>query len=218
MSQQINLYVPVYRPQKKYFSSQMMLYAGGALFAGVVALSAFAQLRVYAMEKEAAQVSRLLMTRIEALQAAAADKSGETKRKSLESRVQSAEAELRSAQRIAEAIESSAGSDSGGFSEFLRALARQTVSGVWLTAINVDLEGDGLSLAGAALRPELVSDYIDRLRREEIFRGRSFAKVEIAAPPAPAAAGKSEEAAKAPSQRVEFRLISKVAEEPVPAQ
>ena len=217
MSQQINLYTPVFGPQKQYFSSHTMLIAGGTLIAGVVALSAYAQFRVYALEKEAAQISKLLKTRIAALQAAAADKTGETKRKALESRVKSAEAELSSAQRIAEAIESSAGSDSGGFSEYLRALARQTVSGVWLTSIAVDLEGDGLSLAGAALRPELVSDYIDHLRREEIFRGRSFARVEITTP-APAAAEKSAETASAPSQRVEFRLLSKVAEEPVPTQ
>ena len=222
MSQQINLYSPIFRRQRKYFSAQTMAVSIGVVLIGVAALSVYARMQVAALETQAAQTAKQLKARIDQLQAATADKSGEERRKAVEAQVKTAEEQLRTSQQIAAAIESSAG-DARGFSGYVRALARQTVNGVWLTSINIDFEGEGLSLAGAALRPELVPDYIDRLRREEIFKGKSFGRLEIGAPvtsaaAAQAAAEKASPAGGAPSQRIAFRLLPAGAAQPAAEQ
>ncbi|HET7199599.1 MAG TPA: PilN domain-containing protein, partial [Burkholderiales bacterium] len=58
------------------------------------------------------------------------------------------------------------------YSEYLRAFARQTVQGVWLTGIQISEGGEQLSLTGRAVRADLVPVLIGRLRQEPVLRGR----------------------------------------------
>jgi hypothetical protein len=61
----------------------------------------------------------------------------------------------------------------------LRALARTSVEGVWLTRIQF-IKGKGdLALVGRATRAELVPVYLERLRSEEALRGREFSRLEV---------------------------------------
>jgi ABC-type thiamine transport system substrate-binding protein len=84
----------------------------------------------------------------------------------------------------------------------LRALARASVEGVWLTRIQFTKGKSELSLAGRATRAELVPAYLERLRAEEALRGRDFSRLEVMR----TSAGKADAAA-AP-RFVEFMLSS----------
>jgi len=180
MSQQINLYSPIFRRQKKYFSADTMMVSFGVVVLGVGALVTFAILQVQALELQAAQTAQQLTNDTARLTAMVADKSGENRAKALEARVKEAENALAVKQRLSEALKSESLGNTRGFSETLRALARQTLDGVWLTQIGVDGENNGLTLRGHALKAELVPEYVDRLRREKILRGYSFGQLEIA--------------------------------------
>jgi hypothetical protein len=84
----------------------------------------------------------------------------------------------------------------------LRALARASMDGVWLTRIQFARGRGELSIAGRATRAELVPAYLERLRAEQALRGRDFSRLEVMRP----GAGK---AAPAPDSRyVEFALSS----------
>jgi hypothetical protein len=61
---------------------------------------------------------------------------------------------------------------SAGYSEYLRAFARQTVQGLWLTSIQIGEGGAQLTLSGRALQPDLVPVLIGRLKQESVLRGR----------------------------------------------
>jgi hypothetical protein len=91
--------------------------------------------------------------------------------------------------------------DMQGFSEYLEAFARQSFSGLWLTGLKVASAGQDVVLEGRALRPELVPDYLQRLNREKVMQGHSFAELEMSRPD-------SKEANKwqARPNYVEFRL------------
>jgi hypothetical protein len=197
VSQQINLYSPIFRRQKKYFSADTMMVSFGVIVLGVGALVTFAIMQVTALQSQAGQTAQQLKNDTARLTAMVADKSGENRAKALEARVKEAESSLAVKQRLSDALKSDSLGNTRGFSETMRALARQTLDGVWLTQIGVDGENNGLTLRGHALKAELVPEYVDRLRREKVLRGYSFGQLEMAAAGpgpsdgAPGAAGKA---------------------------
>jgi hypothetical protein len=85
----------------------------------------------------------------------------------------------------------------------LRAFARVSVEGVWLTRIQFAKGKGELSILGRATRPELLPAYLERLRSQEALRGREFGRLEVLRP---SAAAKADGAAGA--RVVEFMLSS----------
>lgn len=199
MSQQINLYSPIFRRQKKYFSADTMMASFGVIVLGVGGLVTFAIMQVTALGSQAGQTAQQLKNDTARLSAMVADKSGENRAKALEARVKEAESSLAMKLRQSEALKSDSLGNTRGFSETMRALARQTLDGVWLTQIGVDGENNGLTLRGNALKAELVPEYVDRLRREKVLRGYSFGQLEIAAARPGATEGPPGAAGKAPA-------------------
>jgi Tfp pilus assembly protein PilN len=60
------------------------------------------------------------------------------------------------------------------FSATLVALARQRIDDLWLTRIELNASGQGLTLEGLTPRSQAVPQYLQRLREEASFRGRTF--------------------------------------------
>jgi len=66
-----------------------------------------------------------------------------------------------------------------GYSEYLRAFARQTVQGLWLTSIQIADGGAQLTMGGRALQADLVPVLIGRLKQESVLRGRPLEALAI---------------------------------------
>jgi hypothetical protein len=64
----------------------------------------------------------------------------------------------------------------------MRAFARQSVKGLWLTGFDIVGDGAQMSLSGAVLAPQLVPSYIQRLSKEKIMRGKTFATLKMQQP------------------------------------
>lgn len=83
--------------------------------------------------------------------------------------------------------------DQQGHSATLRAFARQTLDGLWLTGLVLDHQD--LALRGRATNPELIPAYVGRLNQEPALQGRAFRALDIARPldeqAAPPSAAKS---------------------------
>jgi hypothetical protein len=69
--------------------------------------------------------------------------------------------------------------DSAGYSEYLRAFARRTVQGLWLTGIQIAEGGAQLTMSGRALQADLVPVLIGRLKQESVLRGRPLEALAI---------------------------------------
>jgi len=66
-----------------------------------------------------------------------------------------------------------------GYSEYLRAFARQTVRGLWLTSIQIAEGGAQLTVSGRALQADLVPVLLGRLKQESVLRGRPLEALAI---------------------------------------
>ncbi len=99
--------------------------------------------------------------------------------KALAERRKSLEAALANRSRALQALQEGALGRTQGYAEPLRALARSSMGGVWLTRIEFSEDNGELSLVGRATRAELVARYLERLRAEQALRGQSFSSLEI---------------------------------------
>jgi hypothetical protein len=179
MSQQINLYSPIFRKQTKVFSAATMLQ--GALLVAVIVAAAYVylSLQTSVLEIRAAQSATELRSELERLKTYTVREAPEARAKSLAERKKALEATLQASTQTLQALEAGGIGRAEGYSELLRALARVSVQGVWLTRVHFAEDGGELSLAGRASRAELVAAYLERLRSEPELRGREFARLDM---------------------------------------
>ena len=183
MIQQINLYQPMLRQPKRIFSALTILQIWSVVALALVVLTGFGQWRVGALAGRLAGLESnelRAQQRFKDLQLALPKKSADP---TLAARAQVMEIELAQAQLLAEALTTGILGNTEGFSVYLEALARQHVTGTWLTRIEVTQGGSAIGLRGHALAPELVPEYIQRLNREPVFKGKMFSQLSLSRAP-----------------------------------
>jgi hypothetical protein len=195
VSQQINLFSPVFLQREKIFSFRTMVGALGLILLGAAGAFGYAWYELAALSyrvdaaQQRAELEQLRLARL------VKEISPREKSRRLEQELAEAQARLQARRQVAEALKD--GAAAPGPSEHMRAFARQTMGGVWLTGFILAPAGSGLALRGRARSAELVPAYLGRLNREPVLQGGQFAALEISVP-----AGATARAA----PYVEFRL------------
>lgn len=182
MSQQINLFNPVFRQQKKYLSAQTMAQALGLVLIGALLLAGYAAYRQVSLKHEALAVGDQLRNAEAQLTKLNAEFPPKQKNAALEAEIAKADAELQSLEKIAGLLQSGDLGNTKGYAAYMRAFARQIIDGVWLTGFHIQGAGTEIGLQGRALNPELVPAYIARLKNEAVLQGKSFSTLEMAVP------------------------------------
>ena len=180
MSQQINLYNPIFLKQKKIFSTATMLQGLAVILAGAVAFAIYAQYQVQHLSVEVQRAEARLKGDETHLARIGKEFVAKEKSADLEAQIKRAELELQLRQQAVGLLSGGAQGDRSGVSRYLRALARQTLSGLWLTGF--ELEGEEMSLSGRMLRSDLLPEYLQRLGREPAMQGREFATLSLSEP------------------------------------
>ena len=174
MSQQINLFNPIFLKQKKTFSALNMVEALGLLFIGVIVFYGYASYEATGLAQHADQTAR--QYRQSKLQLAEVSARYAPKKADavLESEVSDLQAQVSARQALVSSLGVGALTNDTSYAEYMRALARQSLGGLWLTGFKVGNGGAQMEIIGRALQPELVPSYIRRLNQERIMQGRAF--------------------------------------------
>ena len=205
MSQQINLFNPVFLTQKKYFSVLTMLQALGLIVLGSALFYGYALYQVAQMSRQTEEMGKRYAAEQVRLVNFANEFSLQRSGQMLEEELKSLESQIVAQETLLNMLKSGAIGNTEGYSEYMRAFARQSVHGLWLTAFDITGDGAQMSLSGAVLNPQLVPVYIQRLGKEKIMRGKTFATLQMQQP-------KSEDG-RPVSRYVEFNLRSTPADE-----
>jgi len=211
MSQQINLFNPAFQPQKKIFSANAMAAALGVLVLGLVGTGVYAKVRVMRLETQVAQGEQKVQAAQKRLEAAAAEFAPRTKDSRLEAEVADAQAEHDALQRVADVIRRGDLGNTEGYAEYFRALARQSVDGLWLTGVTIAGAGTEIGVRGRALDPALVPGYLARLRNERVLQGKPVGSMQIGQATTVKVRGADGKETEAPAPYVEFSLQSAAA-------
>lgn len=191
MSQQINLFNPIFLKQKKVFAALPMAEALGVIVAGALLLTWYGGQRVADLERSAAVGKTLLADRERRLAEANKQFAPRQKSASLAADVAQAELELKSLRQVESVLRDGTLGNAAGYAEYFRAFARQNVNGLWLTGVSIVGAGNDIGVQGRAMQPTLIPAYIARLKSERVMQGKSFASLDISRPDAqlmPAAA------------------------------
>jgi hypothetical protein len=200
MSQQINLFNPVFLTQKKYFSVLTMLQALGMIVLGSVLFYGYALYQVAQMSKQTEEMGKRYATEQARLVNFTNEFSPQRSTQMLEEELKQLESQLAVQEMQLNLLKTGALGNTEGYSEYMRAFARQAVHGLWLTAFDIAGDGAEMSLSGAAVNPQLVPVYIQRLGKEKIMRGKTFATLQMQRP--------KQEADRPVARYVEFNLRS----------
>ena len=177
MSQQINLFNPLFLRQEKYFSARTMLQSLGLILLGLAAIYAYAWWQHRDLERLAAGYARqLTVQRDQFLSLSAQGRS-----KLLEAEVARLEADVRGRRAALDMMQGGGLGNIEGFSRYFAAFARHSMRGVWLTGFSVGDNGNLLSIRGRVLHPDLVPAYLKALNEEDVMRGRLVTELKLVA-------------------------------------
>lgn len=182
MSQQINLFNPIFLKKKKYLSAVTMAQALGLILLGTILFSVYAEYQLSSLSSQATATSAQLKTAQAQLAKVNSTYVTHQKSKQLEAEVQKAETGLRQQQQVFNAVQAGAFGNRQGYSEYFRAFSRQIVNGLWLTGFTIYGAGAEIQIQGRALQPALVPAYITRLKQEPALQGKSFSTLEMQVP------------------------------------
>lgn len=175
MSQQINLFNPIFLKQRKYFSLLTMLQALGLIVLGSLFFYGYALYQVGQLKQQSEESTRRFNAEQARFARYNAEFSPQQANQALQAEVRKLEKELDEQTRMVDTLRSGSVGNTTGYSQYMRAFSRQVVQGLWLTGFKVT-GGDAaqISLSGGVLEPELLPVYIKRLGREQAMQGKSF--------------------------------------------
>lgn len=180
MSQQINLYNAAFARKEKPFSLQAMSVSLALIVVGLLAVYGFAAMRTGSAERTAVQIGEQLKGQRDQL-AKLTQLPVRMPSKALEAEITKLEAEVKARQTSLQALGTGELGNAGGFSEFLAALGRQALPGIWLTSVTISDSGNQLLVQGRALRAELMPAFLRALGKEPVMRGRRVTELKLIA-------------------------------------
>ncbi len=181
MSQQINLFSEVFLKKRKVrYSAVTMLQALGFIVAGAALLYGYMIYQTDALTAQAAEAEKKLASEQARLAKITSEFAPQQASAQLETEMKKAEAQLKARQEMVETLKQGGviGSTEG-YSEYMRAFARQSVNGLWLTGFKIVGAGTEMEITGRTVRPELVPIFVQRLSSEPVMKGRQFASLRI---------------------------------------
>jgi hypothetical protein len=174
MSQQINLFNPIFLKQKKTFSAVNMLDALAVLLVGVALFYAYASIESLNLDRQSVETARQYNQSRARLAEANTRYAPKKVDASLEAEVNNLQAQLNARKATLDNLGIDLLTSGASYSEYLRALARQSLAGMWLTGFKIGKGGADMEIIGRALQPELVPSYLQRLKQERALQGRAF--------------------------------------------
>jgi hypothetical protein len=210
MSQNINLLGPAFRKRRQLLTLVTVAQCLGVVLVAVFGYLFYLEQQVSGLAAELRTSEELLRSQqayLERLKGRSAALKPDVQ---LDAEIGRLEAELKIGREAMAALKGGAFGSQQGFAEYLRAFSRQSLSGLWLTGFSIAGSGE-LEIRGRVLDPELVPGYIQRLNREAVLAGRSFARLEMSRPKPEPAAERDRAVGKAPivPRHLEFSLIAR---------
>ena len=204
MPQQINLYNPAFEAKRALISMKGAVAGWVATTALLVVFASYESISLRSAQHQERELERQLSTAQADAQRLGGQMASRRHDPRIIEEVAQLEGDVKGRQEVMNMLRSGELGDTRGFSDHLKAFARQSFEGVWLTGLSIATAGRDVAVEGRALQAAYVPSYLKRLNGESAMGGHPFSELVIQEP-AP------DPAAKAPVRPnyVEFRLSTK---------
>ena len=174
MTQQVNLYQPIFRAQPKVFSATTILQAGGVVLLGLLLIYGYARVQVTRMAHEAVQLQAQQDSTLKRIEEFNKRFPVKEKNRELERQIAALNEERSAKAHALEVLSGGVFGNTQGFSGYLQGLARQRIEGLWLTGVAIAEGGAQLDITGSTVDAQRVPRYLRQLAAEQAFSGREF--------------------------------------------
>ncbi len=181
MSQQVNLYQPIFRRQKILFSARTLLIMSAGFAVILLLWSTLIGQRVSTLEAELARQQQSEQRALEQLSRVREALPEAVPGDDLQERIDDLEQRRRELRASLQGLTEARPAASAQLPERLAALARRQPDGMWMTELRLDERSGDLVLRGRALSGALIPAFLADLSREPLIRGTGFSQVRLEA-------------------------------------
>jgi len=178
MYQQINLFQPIFRKERKVFTAATMVQFLGLLFLMLLAYYAALLWQFNGLDDSLTQVRsqhEFLGEQLRLIEASA----DPARVSALEGEIENLRQQLASREEVDQKVNVLLENQLHGFSDIFDALARQRIDGLWLTEIHISEGGTVMELRGRSQIADLVPNFLEFLARQPSLDPIAFSQVEI---------------------------------------
>ena len=179
INQQVNLFQPIFRKERKLLSFKVLVQASVAVLAVLSLLVGWSLQQTWQMEAELVQLKKKQSQFTNQLTEVSARLANMKTDTAPQLALTGLEKELVARKKVVAALQRVKDSYTKGVSAYLEGFSRQAPKGVWLTGFSVQAGGEGLMIRGSALEAELIPTFLEQLSREEALRGTEFGLLQI---------------------------------------
>lgn len=177
MNQQINLYQPIFREERKLFSLKTAAIALIMVASGLAAIWAVGAHNVSRLDGDIKLLQQQLVAQERMARSAGIMLGAQGNPSDVQAQVQTLSARLAERTRALDLLRNGAAGEPRGFAPRLLAFARQHTDGVWLDHLYLGGQGIGISLQGRSIDADLVPKYLQSLNAEPELVGTRFDEV-----------------------------------------
>ena len=182
MPQQINLFNSAFLDRRGRLTLKTAVMGWLAVALLSVAFAGYAAMRTrYLTQQDRDLAAKVTAAQVE-MQRLAGQVGGRKQDQQIVAEIKALESEIKGRDEVMTVLKGGTLGDTRGFSEHLRAFARQSFEGVWLTGLHIAGSGHDVALEGRALRAEQVPGYLRRLNSESVMQGHPFSELLMQVP------------------------------------
>lgn len=179
ITQQVNLFQPIFRKERKLLSFRVMVQSCVTVFVVLMMMYGWGVRQTQQMNAELAQLENQQARFAKQLNVVSGRLAGMKTDTAPQLELSSLERELVARRKVIKALTRVRDTYTQGVSAYLQGFSRQSPKGVWLTGFTVRAGGEGLVIRGSALKPELVPAFLQQLSRESALMGTEFGLLQI---------------------------------------
>jgi len=179
INQQINLFQPIFRKERKLLSFRILAQACAAVLVVLTLMYGWSMQQTQQMETDLAQLKKQQTQFSTQLAEVSVRLAGMKTDTAPQLALANLEQELTARQKVVAALRQVKDSYTHGVSNYLESFSRQAPKGVWLTGFTVQAGGEGLVIRGRSLQAALVPTFLQRLSSEDALKGTEFGLLQI---------------------------------------
>ena len=179
ITQQVNLFQPIFRKERKLLSFQVLWQGCAAVLVVLMMMYGWGMQQTLRLKSELAQQEKQQQAFTQQLVDVSAQLAGMKTDTAPQLVLANLEREMVARQKVVDALTRVRDTYTQGVSTYLESFSRQMPKGVWLTGFTVQAGGEGLIIRGSSLKPELVPTFLDHLSTENTLMGTQFGLLQI---------------------------------------
>jgi hypothetical protein len=182
MSQQINLLNTALIKQRDFFNPTNIAITLGLMCVLMLGYFGFAKNELSKLNIARSQAAEKLLSMDAALKQATAIRTPRAPNNALLDEISQLEQKEKMQQQILQTVKQSKANPEKGYAALMRAFAKQSMDGLWLTNFSFDSQSEKLNISGRTLQADLVPEYIARLGLEPALKGKLFSALTMSLP------------------------------------